>query len=166
MAALEPEAPTRAAMSDAFSVVEMSVEEPSSRSPFLAALTGHGTTSQTTNHVAAALAHKVVHDTRFVEVHIEQTNKAKALKHAQSSKATTGDAPAAGHEDAFSADFHMDADIFSALDVPEARGDFQVVPGRPWDELEVCFQVEIENQKDLIETYDVTAPPLPEATSA
>lgn len=130
MAALEPEAPTRAAMSDAFSVVEMSVEEPSSRSPFLAALTGHGTTSQTTNHVAAALAHKVVHDTRFVEVHIEQTNKAKALKHAQSSKATTGDAPAAGHEDAFSADFHMDAD-FSGHAVNNVIGGSLFDPGSP-----------------------------------
>ena len=48
-------------MSDAFSVVEMSLEDPSKKSPFLAALTGHGT-ARTTNHVATELAHKVVDD--------------------------------------------------------------------------------------------------------
>ena len=61
-------------MSDAFSVVEMSLEDPSKKSPFLAALTGHGT-ARTTNHVATELAHKVVHDTRFVEVHIQKKHE-------------------------------------------------------------------------------------------
>ncbi|KAH8081729.1 phosphoprotein phosphatase [Aureococcus anophagefferens] len=104
------------AMSDAFSVVEMSVEDSATRSPFLSALTGHAKTASV-NHVGNDLAHKVVHDTRFVEVHLGKP----ALKHAESVAATAGDAPSAGHEEAFADHFHMDP-CFAGRDVAECIG--------------------------------------------
>ncbi|KAH8058037.1 phosphoprotein phosphatase [Aureococcus anophagefferens] len=103
------------AMSDAFSVVEMSVEDSATRSPFLSALTGHAKTASV-NHVGNDLAHKVVHDTRFVEVHLGKP----ALKHAESVAATAGDA-SAGHEEAFADHFHMDP-CFAGRDVAECIG--------------------------------------------
>ena len=61
------------------------------------------------------------------------------------------------------ADFHLDADIHETMGVPEAREDFLVVPGRPWDELEVCFQVEVTDPKDVVKAYDVSVPALEKA---
>ena len=113
------------AMSDAFSVVEMSVEDSATRSPFLSALTGHAKTASV-NHVGNDLAHKVVHDTRFVEVHLGKP----ALKHAESVAATAGDAPSAGHEEAFADHFHMDP-CFAGRDVAECIGGSLFAAGSP-----------------------------------
>lgn len=51
-------------------------------------------------------------------------------------------------------DFHLDADIHDAMDVGRARNDFLKVRGKSWDELEVCFQVDISGRGDLVEVFE------------
>lgn len=56
-------------------------------------------------------------------------------------------------------DYHLDADIHDAMEVGRSRDDFLIVRGRPWDELEVCFQVDIQGRNDLIEVFEVDPAP-------
>ncbi|KAJ8599726.1 hypothetical protein CTAYLR_003388 [Chrysophaeum taylorii] len=63
-------------------------------------------------------------------------------------------------------DYHLDADIHMAMGVGRAHRDFLNVDGKPWNELEVCFQVDVEGRKDLVEVYEVNPPPRPAATHA
>ena len=62
-------------VSDAFDVVEMSILEHGKQSPFLHTLKLGRGRARTTAHLGENLAHRVIHDRHFVEVHLTDHDK-------------------------------------------------------------------------------------------